>query len=721
MGSLLRHLPLLLTVLVPLGLLAWLGSQELNRLAEVPLSDLRIEASRYLHNEEVRVKEGMQSKINELMPDNFSRGIEILPGVRISNPTITDISHYLAREDFILGAFLADADFDLIAPAIPRSLPPSAPLSSLPPEYDNEDLDVLIAERLLEFGDVEGAIERLRAYTAKSDSEENKRGRFWAHFRLASLLPRGEMFGQRWDEYNLATIHAEQALSFEDSEDAAAVLLLSEVRLQENNQPGDQLEKLEEICVGSWRYLDWVADDLIGWAVQDLSKQISTDDEDINRRVDEALERNDTRTAGRHFAAEYVPRIRDELAREFQSERVYEHLGVIYHVMSAEGRSLLALREATEDEKRRLLGFPGRNGHPRHWIGLRLDLPALVASILSDNPTSGPEKIALRILDPEEVPLFDVPSSDSPPDSRDVWAVAPSIAGLVFHAIAPGDIEAVEDTARNRALLGLILVFVAAGGAFLLIHSVRRETQLAAMKVQLVSRVTHELKTPLAVIKMYGETLSLGRASDQEQVSRFAGVISGEADRLTSMVERILDFSMMEAGTFTYAKERVNLGDLVLEITDDYLPHVEERGMQMARDIETNLTVDVDPRGFASALVNLLENALKYTPPANSDAPLAISLRRLDSSAVLEVADRGIGIPPPERDKVFDDFYRATNSGEARGAGLGLSLVSHFAKSHEGSVETTPRPQGGTIMRLTLPLAPGVENGDSPPSHSQLI
>ena len=709
MGSLLRHLPLLLTLLVPLGLLAWLGSKELSRLAEVPLSDLRAEADRFLRIEDVRVREGIQSKVNELMPE------DIFAGIKMGNPTMTDISHHVA-EGFILEAFFATENFELLAPAAPRSLPPSAPLSSLPPEYDNEERDLSLAELLIEYGDVEGAIERLQAYAAKSNNELSQRGRFWAHFRLAGLLPPGEIFEPQWVEYTAAQISADESLTVERTEDAAAVRLLSDLQLAAFKQPAEQLELLEEICLGYYRYLDWVADDVINWTVQDLSLKIPTEDEDFNQRVADALALNATRSAARRFAAAYVPRVQEELARDFAGGRVHTHRGVLYHVMSSERRSLLALREATEEERRRRV-IP-RETRRRHWVGLRLDLPALVASILSDNPTSGPANIALRVHDPEGIPLFDVATPGAPSDTPAPMQVLPGIAGLEFAAIPIVNLETMQDTARNRALLILILVFVAAGGAFLLIHSVRRETQLATMKVQLLSRVTHELKTPLSVIKMYGETLGMGRAGDQEQVSRFAGVISGEADRLTSMVERILDFSMMEAGTFSYDKERVDLGDLVLEITDDYLPHVEERGMALERDIDRDLAVDVDPRVFASALVNLLENALKYTPSSQSPEPLLVGLHRVNGSATLEVADRGIGIPPEERDKVFDDFYRATNSGEARGAGLGLSLVSHFAKSHGGSIEAEPRPQGGTVMRLSLPLAPGGENGDSPPVPS---
>jgi len=106
----------------------------------------------------------------------------------------------------------------------------------------------------------------------------------------------------------------------------------------------------------------------------------------------------------------------------------------------------------------------------------------------------------------------------------------------------------------------------------------------------------------------------------------------------------------------------------------------------------------------ASSVVNLLENAIKYTPDTAPSQNLELDLQRQNGHAVIEVRDRGTGIPVHELERVFDDFYRASNAGEARGAGLGLSIVDHFARSHGGTIEALTREGGGTTMRLTLPL-----------------
>jgi signal transduction histidine kinase len=122
------------------------------------------------------------------------------------------------------------------------------------------------------------------------------------------------------------------------------------------------------------------------------------------------------------------------------------------------------------------------------------------------------------------------------------------------------------------------------------------------------------------------------------------------------------------------------------------------------------IRVNCDANAAESAIVNLLENAAKYGPDGDGEHELELDLVALDGRAIVEVRDRGRGIPPDEVDRVFEGFYRASNSGEVRGAGLGLSLVRHFARAHGGDIEALPRQGGGTVMRLTLPLA-----SDPPP------
>jgi signal transduction histidine kinase len=291
----------------------------------------------------------------------------------------------------------------------------------------------------------------------------------------------------------------------------------------------------------------------------------------------------------------------------------------------------------------------------------------------------------------------------------------PSLGGLRLGAV-PANPQAILESRsaseRTRALLVIALCIVAGGGAFFLLRSVNREAELAAMKVDLVSRVSHELKTPLALIKMYAETLALGRTKDQEQLERFAGIITREADRLTAMIQRILDFSRQQAGSMAFRKETVDLAPLVEWVTQQYRPHVEAGGGELVTRIDGDALVHVDRVAAESALLNLLENAHKYTPRDGNERCIEVEMRAVDGVATIDVLDRGIGVPERERELIFSSFYRASNAGEVRGAGLGLGLVRHFADAHGGSVRAMGREGGGSVFRLTLPALPAEGSAD---------
>ena len=704
MYPLFKHLPLLLTLLVPLALLAWLGSREFSRLADHSKTLLQDEAHRFLKAEEFKVREEIQTQaytwlenIRDSLAQRDMTSIEASRGL-------------IAKEPFIQQVFVAREDFSLIEPRPPQAKSPSAPLSRFPADQDSASKELLRADVLFNMDDVEGAIRCLKSYTDRPPSQ-NTKGRMWAEFHLAGLFAKQKKNADAELRYLVAGDRAADAYAREPSEDPAVVMLLEQFRLAELKQEPQErhenlLDVLERICTGRYEYLEFVADDVIDWTVEAIVEQLGDEP-----AVAEALDLDRVRHSGRLFARDYAALAPRELSIARTRNLLKPYQGVIFHVLSTgRGSSLLAMRSATDDESMRYQAV-GQEGAER--IGLQLDLPALVTNVLSGTPKSPPGNLKLAIHDPTGVPLL-VDSSPIPSTEEASLELAPvvsALAGLSFVAVPAKDPAEMQHPERNQAILGLILVVVALVGAFMLIRSVKRETELAQMKVKLLSRVTHELKTPLAVIKMYGETLVLGRTTDSHQIGKFAGVISTEADRLTNMVERILDFSKMEAGTFQYDKEPTDVGKVVEAVTDEYLPHVEAQGVSMNGDIDLGLVADVDPRALASSVVNLLENAIKYTPANVDERSLDVHLHKSNGNAVLEVKDRGIGIPAGERDKIFSDFYRASNAGEVRGAGLGLSMVDHFAKAHDGWLEALPRTDGGTILRLTLPLASHLETG----------
>ncbi len=708
MRALLKHLPLLLTLLIPLGLLAWLGSRELSRLKDRSVSVLKEEAHRFLTDEEKRVR----GEIERLAKQWLYEGVGTLMSKK--DLSVVEASSQIGAKPFILQSFVVDEDFNLIAPRPPQAKPPSAPLSTFPRTQDIER-ELLRASILTDLKDYDGAVSCYDSYISRHrSSRDHNEGLMWAYFRLAALYDLDD------DEpdiasntYFSASLHAEAICQREPTEDAAAVMLLSDLRQAQINlnRDDDLIRVLDKVCTGQQDYIDYIADDLLDWVVGEIVQDIRADsDPRYIQRRDRALELKQTLDAGRRFATEYELHARSRLRFEKAGGRRYEHEGVIFHALTTdEGTRLLVMRPSLLAETNRFDGSAA-------WIGLILDLPGLLGSRLAVTPTSTPGNVALSVNDSTGVALLPVVEGI---ESNIVFTpVVSRLAGLEFVAIPITDPVDIQPAIKNQAILGLILVVVAAAAAFLLIRSVKRETELAQMKVLLLSRVSHELKTPLAVIKMYGETLGLGRTKDEGQVTRFADIITTEADRLTNMVERILSFSQMEAGTFIYEKERIDIGKLVEAVTEEYLPHVEAQGLHLVGNISVGLHADVDPRGLASSLVNLLENALKYTPNDAPERSLDVSVERRNGSAVLEVSDRGVGIPVGEHDKIFEDFYRASNAGEARGAGLGLSMVDHFARSHNGKVEALSRPDGGTTVRITLPLANAPESSEASDEES---
>jgi signal transduction histidine kinase len=145
---------------------------------------------------------------------------------------------------------------------------------------------------------------------------------------------------------------------------------------------------------------------------------------------------------------------------------------------------------------------------------------------------------------------------------------------------------------------------------------------------------------------------------------------------------------------------------LLQRITEAFKPHLQQKGATLATHLAPGLRVRVDGPALESAVLNLLENAVKYARDEDPDRSIEVELARAGDQASIEVRDHGRGVPDEERERIFDSFYRASNSGEVRGAGLGLSLVRHFAQAHGGTVTAHPRAGGGTIFRILLPMLP---------------
>ena len=274
---------------------------------------------------------------------------------------------------------------------------------------------------------------------------------------------------------------------------------------------------------------------------------------------------------------------------------------------------------------------------------------------------------------------------------------------LPFYDWMPGSVlDGLLDAPATRRALGatllaLVLLSLVAGG-YVLLRAARRERLDALRKTDFVDNVSHELKTPLAGIRLSAELLAEGRLPDGPRRDRALRSILSESDRLERLVSNLLDFGRLERGRRRFELQRVDLAELIHGIA-------EETDLRLAtcdlRPGERGLAALADPDALRRILSNLLDNAAKYAP----GAPPEVSVRAAGNAVELVVADRGPGVPPGLEEKVFERFFRADDSlaRRANGSGIGLSLARGLARGMGGDLIYRPREGGGAEFVLTLP------------------
>ncbi len=281
----------------------------------------------------------------------------------------------------------------------------------------------------------------------------------------------------------------------------------------------------------------------------------------------------------------------------------------------------------------------------------------------------------------------------------------------VFRGLAMGirfqgtSIDEIGKTWAHRSLLILgCLSLLIIGGLILTRHIVNKEMALARLKSDFVSNVSHELRTPLALIRLYAETLELGRITTPDKKQQYYRIIRKESERLSALINNILDFSRIEAGRKEYEFRDTDIAELVRNTLDSYRYQIEQQGFAFEENIDPNLpAVPVDREAIARALVNLVNNALKYSCEQKF---LGVKLYRENGVVKLEVADHGIGIARRDQSKIFEKFYRAGDPlvHNTKGSGLGLSLVRHITQAHGGDISVESTPGKGSKFILSLPL-----------------
>ncbi len=314
--------------------------------------------------------------------------------------------------------------------------------------------------------------------------------------------------------------------------------------------------------------------------------------------------------------------------------------------------------------------------------------------------------------------------------ANSVWA-RPMFTAMRFWAIQPT--EAFQE-AQGAIVVGQTFVYVSLTmlalmtllvAMWFLIRIARKETALAQMKADFVANVSHELKTPLALIRMFAETLEAGRVASEEKRQEYYSVITRESVRLTALIENVLDFARIDAGRKEYMFQPVDVGAVVRETYETYRPQLEYKGFRHDLTIAEDLpTADVDRSAIAQAVVNLIGNAVKY---CDDEKSIAISVTadtlRNRRGVLISVIDSGIGVTPEDRRFLFEGFFRAedTRVRERAGTGLGLALVKHIVDAHGGSLDVESRLVKGTAFRIFLPCThdPDAREPDAPPEEAK--
>jgi len=269
-------------------------------------------------------------------------------------------------------------------------------------------------------------------------------------------------------------------------------------------------------------------------------------------------------------------------------------------------------------------------------------------------------------------------------------------------------VSKLKNTAWKENVFHAALLFIIVGlmclGALLIARDISRESAIIKQKSEFVHNISHELKTPLTLIRLYGETLKDKKGLNEENKQKAYQVITRESERLSIMINNVLDFSRLEMGEKEYNLKPGNISKTVKEILDSYRYHFESKKFTLHEQIEGGMpVVNFNREALASVLINLLSNAVKFSPDRKE---VSVRLFRQEGSAVLQVADQGIGISKIELENIFKRFYRADNEvvSGSKGSGLGLTIIRHIAEAHNGKIIVKSVPGKGSEFSLYLPF-----------------
>jgi signal transduction histidine kinase len=382
------------------------------------------------------------------------------------------------------------------------------------------------------------------------------------------------------------------------------------------------------------------------------------------------------------------------------------HAARVVHVGTIAGRtSLFAGRLAHRNGPGSETTFAGFVADP-HALGAPIrkvfENTALLPPALAKQAQN---LVGVSVTTRTKMPIFSAGVTDS--DVRAFGILDEPISGLEYEVslrrTAAGDLV-IGGLPRSRLPLLLGLLTLTAGLLVAAAMQLRREHELARLRADFVSSVSHELRTPLAQIRLFSETLLLGRVRSEAEGRRSLEIIQQESRRLTHLVENVLYFSRSERGAERLAIAPARLGELAWELVEAFEPLAKSGRSTVRLDVRSDVDAPVDAGAIRQILLNLLDNAVKYGKP---DQTIVLTVDREGDTAILSVEDEGPGVPPDARARIWEPYSRVTSAASAAiaGTGIGLAVVRELTGLHGGSARVEASPRGGARFVIELPGA----------------
>jgi signal transduction histidine kinase len=383
---------------------------------------------------------------------------------------------------------------------------------------------------------------------------------------------------------------------------------------------------------------------------------------------------------------------------------------VVRHRTEA-GRAVTLVLVPLDASGHRLAAFDVNLDALRPFLQHSLDRGPLLPAVVGDHHLTN-AVLSLTYLDHAGAPRLETGGP-----RRLEWEVEVPFGDFFSSVLLGSTVRVALDPAVAPRLLpgGLprsqlpILVLLVTGGLVLFLLAVRadrRERRFVRLREDFVVGVSHELRTPLAQIRLFTETILLGRCRSEDEVRRFLEAAARETVRLGDLVDNILDFSRAEHGLLDFHPVSRQLAPLVTQVTQAFQPLANTRRVHLDLQLDGEARAAVDEAGFRRLLLNLLDNAVKYGPERGE---VTVRLHRAGSCVELAVEDRGPGIPVRDREAIFAPFRRLDRDRRSgtTGAGLGLALVWEFVARHGGACRIEDRAGGGSRFVVSFPRVEG--------------